>query len=95
MSEYEEGAKSLVTKLKALRETLTPEEQEAFGAMIELASKTARNLDELEKDIAEGESFDFLAAGILRKTQSSHSVFTREDLSILFGESLSEESNDK
>jgi hypothetical protein len=74
----------LLNKLKAFKDNLSEDEQQAFGGMVELAAKTAEELS--NEDLARAGGAALLRptlliaktqsehAGLIAKTQSSHIV---------------------
>jgi len=71
---------TLIAKLAKLRETLTPEEQAAFGAMVKLAAGVAEAV--VVENPAPGEAA-VLSAGALLKTQSKHAALTTDEMAAL------------
>jgi hypothetical protein len=71
---------NLIAKLAALRATLTPEEQAAFGAMVKLASGVAEAI--VHEDRAGGVVVSAPGAELM-KTQSAHAALTAHELAAL------------
>lgn len=71
---------SLIKKLAALRETLSPEEQAAFGAMVKLAAGVAEAI--VHEDRGQGVLVSAPGAELL-KTQSKHATLTADELAQL------------
>ncbi len=74
---------TLLNKLKAFKEGLSEEEQQAFSGMVELAAKTAEELSEEDLSRVGGAA---ITLNPIAKTQSQHNLIykTQSSHALLF-----------
>lgn len=81
MSE-KKNVKTLVSKLKAMQKDLSPEEQQEFQAMVELAVRSAAEINAEESRLG-GIGADFKRYSELAKPQSAHAIMLGKELDTL------------
>ena len=69
----------LVSKLKAMQKELSPEEQEEFRAMVELAVRSAAEINAEESRLSNAGA-DFKRFADLMKPQSAHAIMLGKKL---------------
>lgn len=77
--EEEKSVEKLVEKLQAMQNDLSPEEKEEFRAMIELAVRSAAEINAEENRLKE-KGADFKKFAEIMKPQSAHAIMLGKKL---------------